>query len=232
MIMKKIALFSFVVTLMAVALTSCMKSDNNDSKILYSQIGMINTNGDAKVASGTLDDGSKLIFSPTVESEWAKEANKSYRAQMYFYMSDEQMQEGNKTGTYQVEPVALQEVLNFKIHSKEEAKEWIGDKDPVGFLSGWRNYGYVNMHLVINAATAEEVAKHTFGVVLEEQKYKNKVLRLCHKQNGVTTAYSSDLMASIPVKDLAEDTDTVTVIIPTAKGDNLILFLEPKKESK
>lgn len=215
------------------AFTSCLKSENNDNaRILFTEIGMIDTNGQAIVTGATLDDGSKILFTNPGKSSWATTADSTYRAMMYMYLTNQQIQEGNASQIYQAELASLQEVLYFKIHSREDAKDWINDKDPIQFISGVRNNGYINMSLRIPTGATAESSKHIFGVALEEQKPKNKVLRFCHNQNGVSNAYSADVLASIPVKNLALDTDTVTVIFPTKDGEKIMKFVDAKQTNK
>lgn len=225
--MKKVITIFFAALIITVAFTSCLKTENTDNvKSLFAELGMIETNGQSIVTGATLDDGIKVIFSNPAKSNWATKADSTYRALMYIYLTNQQIKEGNTTHIYQAEVATIEEVLDLKVRSLEEAKDWIDDKDPIQYMSGGRAYGYVNMTLRIPTGVASESAKHIFGVALVEQTPKNKVLRFCHNQNGISTAYTAEAMASINVKNLAQDTDTVTVIYPTASGDKVVKYVD------
>lgn len=232
--MKKLTTVLFAVVMIMAALTSCLSNNDSDGKmpVLFAQIGMINTNSEAKVTSATLDDGTKILFSTEAKSEWATAKDTIYRAMMYFYVDNNKIPEYQKTGIYHADLTALQQVLYFKIYSKEEAKEWIDDKDPITFVSGTRSNGYINMQLSVPMGSSTETAKHIFGVAKVEDKPGNRILRLCHNQNGIAKVYSSDVFATIPVRNLAPTSDTVSVIIPTASGDKTYKFVDVSMQKK
>lgn len=225
--MKKLTTIIAAALMITAAFTSCLSDkDNGSNKVLMAQIGMLKTNGEAKIPGATLDDGSELIFSPVAQADWATTKDSIYRAMIYFYIESDKLSQYQQTHIYYAEPAALQKVLYMKVQSEEEAKDWINDKDAIEYVSGMRANGYINMQINVPTGNTTANKSHTFGVAKIGSSTRNQTLRLCHNQNDIPKAYNAEIFASIPVRDLCPTSDTITVIIPTSKGDKTVKFVD------
>ncbi len=189
--------------------------ETGDGELSYLHTDFVEakTNEFSAFTSATTDDGTQLTLKPAVKTLWAKSADSTYRAILYYNKV-----ENGVTSSFAINPVAVLHprlALDFPtIHT-----------DPVGFESVWMSKNRKYLNLTLNLKTGKTDNKkivQALSIVCDSIKKqpsggRNFYLRLYHHQNGVPKYYSKRIFTSIPL-DGIKQMDTIYLNINTYKG--------------
>lgn len=189
--------------------------ETGDSGLSYLHTDFVEarTNTASAFVEATTDDGIRLTLNPAFKTQWATEADTTYRALLYY----------NKVHEGVAEPIAITPVAVLPLRLALNIP--FVHTDPVGFESAWmsRNGGYLNLGLTLKTGKGDDKeATQSLGIVCDSVKQlpsgsRMFYLRLRHHQDGVPEYYSARVFASIPLEGFRQQ-DSITLDINTYKG--------------
>lgn len=199
--------FLISLTIAFIFLTSCSNDayETGDSRYSYLRTDFVEvrTNAQSQLVSAITDDNISLIFSKIAKTSWAKAADSTYRALLYYNIGD------TTAIPMIVEPISIGQVYVLQPQSLDKIAK--NSTDPVGFQSAWlsKNNKYVNMSLTLKTGQAEDTKlRQRIGLacdsIVERNGKKYFFYRLIHDQGGVPQYYSQTIYISIPLTGVNE----------------------------
>ena len=199
--------FLFSLTIAFIFLTSCSNDayETGDSRYSYLRTDFVEvrTNSHSQLVSAITDDNITLLFSKIAKTSWAKTADSTYRALLYYNIGD------TTAMPITVEPISIGQV--YVLHPQSLDKIAKNSSDPVGFQSAWlsKNNKYVNMSLTLKTGQVEDTKlQQRIGLacdsIVERNGKKYYFYRFIHDQGGVPQYYSQTIYISIPLKGVNE----------------------------
>lgn len=209
--------------LMLLVVASCTNDpyDSGDSRYSYLRADFVEatTDGNGRVVSALTDDGVSLTFTQSFAVSWISEPDTSYRALLYYYISDSTA-DGQRMS---VEPLTAGQVYVLKAQTRSEQQAIV--TDPVHFQSSWtsRNGSYANFRLALMTGVADNVdAKQALGLVCDSVKenrngHHTYYYKLLHDQGGAPQYYKATVFVSIPTQKMTTG-DVVQLSLNTYDG--------------
>lgn len=179
--------FSFLISL-----SSCSDDKNEAYPSIITELADCPTDAKGVMNEIVLDDDTHL---PLTNPQSGLKASVIYRCLTGYTLS------GGKATLYQLKSAYLLRDSTA-----------VAVTDPTGIVSLWRTKHYLNLHLLPKTQGGEQM----WGYAVDSIVGKRAYLRLHHRQGDDPTAYSSDVYASLYLKDLAAD--SITLRIQTFKG--------------
>lgn len=188
------------------------ESGDGPNSYLESEFGQLCTDANAKVNTVALDNGKKITLKKLVSMNGAK-ADTIYRGLVYYESKSESDNTlMGFTPAHVCQPATLKEEEKMKT-------------DPVEVESFWmsKNGSYMNMALLLKTGVKDDTSKHVLGViktaVSEGEGPKNYDLTFYHDQGGVPEYYTSKIYVSIPVAELFQKGDQLSLSVNTYNGE-------------
>ena len=178
--------FSFLISL-----SSCSE-DKEMYPSIVTELVDCPTDAEGQITEMVFDDDSRLPLTNPVSG---LKANVIYRVLAGYTKTD------GKATLYQLKAAAL-------LHDSTT----VAQTDPLNVVSRWRTQKYLNLHLLPKTQGGSQ----TWGFITDSIVGKRAYLRLHHRQGTDPTAYSTDVYASLYLKDIAAD--SITLRINTFSG--------------
>lgn len=222
--MKRLARLALIAAAALLAACGTDTYDTGDGALSGMRADFVEAHTDAyaNMVSVETDDGTRLMLTQPVATEWASRPDTVYRALLYYSLADG----GN--GQPEAEPMAVQQVLVPQITPAGDITGGV-KTDPVTLETAWlsRNGRYINLGITIKTGTADgQQGVQTIGIVdegteLQPDGRRLFRLRLYHDQAGVPEYYSADAYVSIALSRLSEqptEGDAVSIDVETYGG--------------
>lgn len=199
--------FLFPLTIAFIFLTSCSNDayETGDSRYSYlrTDFAEVRTDAQSQLVSAITDDNISLAFSKVAKASWAKTADSTYRALLYYNIGD------TTAMPMTVEPIKIDQVYVLQPQSFDTTVK--SNTDPIGFQSAWisKNNKYANMTLTLKTGQAEDTKlQQRIGLacdsIVERNGKKHFFYRLIHDQGGIPQYYSQTIYISIPLNGMNE----------------------------
>lgn len=203
------------------ALASCSTDsyDTGDGAYSYMRADLVEAHASADMSLDyfVTDDDERLAVANTYSLSWAKNADATYRALLYYNKTE------NQSGSASAQILRADWVPVLQPDTLEEGET--AATDPITFSSAWlsANKKYVNINFAIKTGTADDSeAVQSIGLAyngtttLDDGRTCVELLFL-HDQGDVPEYYSSSYYASIQTSGIAAD--VVRIRMNTYNGE-------------
>ena len=211
--MRKTLALAFIVMLFVAC--DSENYDTGDGRYSYmtSDFAEIYAKEKGVVDRAVTDDKTTLTLAPNIAVKWVEKTDTAYRALLYY---------DYRKGETSVRPRSVTQVSVLR--PVRTTRPDTLRTDPLKLESVWmsRSGKYLNMRLGVKMGAKDDgtIGKQTIGVKCDTIKGGERttlVFTLLHNQNGVPQYYTSTAFASIPLDDMARNSN-LTLQVNTYDG--------------
>ena len=220
-------LIIYIAALATLLATSCEQDTYDKGEGKYSNMMAdfveAHANAEKKIDYVITDNGDSLVLAAPLELAWAKTADSTYRAALYY----------NKEGATTIKVMAIEQMLTLRLMPKDSIAAM--KTDPVGFESAWtsKNGRYINIALTLKVVTISETSKkHRINLIpdsiVENEAMHSRTLHatLYHDKGDIPEYYTQKYYFTLPSSTLsAFNTDSIAININTTdNGTRTLTF--------